>query len=437
MLSETLGELTKASILIQKGDNYYIIERLFTSPPSEPLVYQVTASGLEEVRGISDIESFFKIKSFSQSEIIEVAREPEARTSLIDDLIDIDEQCQAIEDVKEMLRQNSDAIVTTRTEILTMENQLTKLGEIQENIKSLQTILSDKSLIEHQKWHEEEQYFNTADNFLKALEDDIKNMFEALDVSLFPKLLDDTPNKKMLKNINNLHIEIQHELKSSETNLVKKLREKISSLKGIHKKWLGLFNDEEKENEKRLKELDTLDQDFEALEKQMNGFRKQEISLLSKQDNLEIKVDEEKNLFKERNNLLTELQKNRQAIHKKRVEKAEDLKRKLNGKIRIKVSLSSNRETYFSKLEKLLEGTRMRGDEIKKVCRELHPINLAKLVLTNNSERLAKTSGIDIKWAKRLIEHFLSDLNLREILILQSQDVDDLVKISFKVGETR
>ena len=105
--SETLGTV---HILLSKNGFRYLIERTWSPTLQKPLVQRVTDGGLQPVDEL-DMRVFFPVKCFSQSEIIEFAREPHVRLSLTDDLIDCSTEFAAIEEVKASLGENAAATI--------------------------------------------------------------------------------------------------------------------------------------------------------------------------------------------------------------------------------------------------------------------------------------------------------------------------------------
>lgn len=439
MLSKALGEHTKVSLLLQKGETYYVLERLYAQPNADSVLFRVTSERLEEAGKIGDLESFFKVKSFSQSEIIEIAREPAARIPLIDDLIDIDLEKSGIIEKKEELRQNAELLITAKTEIERIEVGLDKLGEIQEEIKRLQEILSDKKLKEHQKWHDEEQFINDTKLALDTIRSDSIEAIEIIDVkSPFPDLVSDGPNKKVLSDFVTIPDDIAKLMIQTSKSIQEAIDEKKKVVEAVELKWRDLFDKEEKENKKLLAKLDTEDQGFELMEERIKTLRRKEKSLLAKQELLKTKLKPAlEKLIKKRDKLLTDMQIDRKAIHEKREKKAAELTAKLESRVRIRISQNKNRETYYSRLESLLEGSRMRDTDIKNVCDRIHPIVLAKLLTDENSAEIAKVGDIAEKWAEVMIRYLLDTKGLREILNLQLQDIEDVVEISFRVDEGR
>ena len=106
LLGQQLGTLGTVHILVAKGDSHYLVERTWGTPSEKPLVQRLTGTELQPIDNI-DMRLFFPIKGFSQSEIIEFAREPEVRLTLTDDLIDCSTELSSIRDLKISLTKNA------------------------------------------------------------------------------------------------------------------------------------------------------------------------------------------------------------------------------------------------------------------------------------------------------------------------------------------
>lgn len=95
LLAKCLGNRATIYLLLQRDGTHYLVERVFEpSTTYPPTVARLTETGLVETS--VDTRTFFPIKAYSQGEIIEFAREPTARLSLTDDLIDLSSERQAI-----------------------------------------------------------------------------------------------------------------------------------------------------------------------------------------------------------------------------------------------------------------------------------------------------------------------------------------------------
>ena len=140
LLKQQLGILGTVHILLGKGESRYLVERTWGEPPAKPLVQRVTESGFEPIDDL-DIRTFFPIKCFSQSEIIEFAREPEVRLSLTDDLIDCLVERASIEDLKTSLRKNAGEVSAEQAKERTIRGQLDERPSLVESVHELDKVL--------------------------------------------------------------------------------------------------------------------------------------------------------------------------------------------------------------------------------------------------------------------------------------------------------
>jgi hypothetical protein len=137
LMRESLGEGGKVYVLLRRGDSRYVVEREYANPSPGSMVFQVAADGSLEHRDDVDISIFFPIKAFSQSEIIEFARDSEARRSLIDDLIDLRDERSALLEVKGRLRTNAQQIRDLDARIADAEERLKEIPTIGAEIQKL------------------------------------------------------------------------------------------------------------------------------------------------------------------------------------------------------------------------------------------------------------------------------------------------------------
>ena len=161
MLKQQLGSLGTVHILLSKGESRYLVERTWGTPAEKPLVQRIMESGTEPIEEL-DIRSFFPIKCFSQSEIIEFAREPEVRLSLTDDLIDCSSERASIEDLKASLRKNASEVSTGQERERNIRGQLEKRPSLTEAITELDRVLTDARIAQQRQWYREQTLLDNA-----------------------------------------------------------------------------------------------------------------------------------------------------------------------------------------------------------------------------------------------------------------------------------
>ncbi len=105
---------------------------------------------------------FFPNKCFSQSEIIEFAREPEVRLSLTDDLIDCSTEFSSIGEVKTRLRRNAADIIAESERENSIRSQMSERAGLIEAVRDIDKILTDTRITQHQRWYSEQRLFENA-----------------------------------------------------------------------------------------------------------------------------------------------------------------------------------------------------------------------------------------------------------------------------------
>lgn len=170
--------------------------------------------------------SFFPIKGYSQSEIIEYAREPLARLSLLDALIDISGEQDAILKAKADLRRNATDLLQHERERERADKQLMALPGLREEIQRLSAFLKNPEVRKQEAWQEERAVFDAFVQALHTLGDNVA------DDTLFQVHLpadDDLPaepvNADLLNRLGELRDDVAHALTSARERLGQAIRE--------------------------------------------------------------------------------------------------------------------------------------------------------------------------------------------------------------------
>ncbi|MBI4260795.1 MAG: hypothetical protein HY658_09550 [Actinobacteria bacterium] len=101
LLTAGLRPGDSVNVVVSKDGERYLVQRTWTGTESpDPVVWRIIDGELEDLSKSVHVPSFFPLKAFSQSEIIEYAREPAARLSLVDDLIDLSGPQRSAEQAK-------------------------------------------------------------------------------------------------------------------------------------------------------------------------------------------------------------------------------------------------------------------------------------------------------------------------------------------------
>lgn len=437
LLEQQLGNLNTVHILIQKGNSQYLVERSWGDPPSQPIVTRLNKTGDEKLDDPIDMHLFFPIKAFSQSEIIEFAREPEVRLTLTDDLIDRTTEIGTINTLKLYLKENASKIQIEQSRASGIQKEINELPTLVEGKNNIDNVLKDPAITNHHVWYEEKTIFTLASEQFNNLSKEIDSAFSFMKVSFtIPEELDKFANQDCVKELKSLSDELHIIRESSKKDAIAKIIELCVKMTRLKNTWDDRFTKSEEEYKKLLAVIDKDGKGLEVLSEKRRTLQAQIIALEARKSELEKTVlpgiDE---LRKGRETLLTNLQEQRGLITSKREEKAKELSEKLENKIRLKVHHHSNKTEFRTALTKIGVGSGLREEEYDAISFKCHPISFVKFLVTSDFEKLQEQSGIAINRLTKFGDNIADKKRLNDLYELQLVDVDDVIEVMLKVGK--
>ena len=436
LLKQQLGSLGTVHVLLGKGDSLYLAERTWGETPSKPLVQRVTASGLEPVDDL-DIRNFFPVKCFSQSEIIEFAREPEVRLSLTDDLIDCSAENTSIRDLKASLAKNAGDVSAEQARQQTILKQLEKRPGLIESMNELDKVLNHTRIVEQQQWYREQELFDNARTQVDQRTGKLNAAIDPLGISFtWPEDMNALPNRDLLEQTRSAFKDWQQYVEGMRTETKAKLDGLVDALKEIRKLWDERFQTAEASYRQLLEELDEGGVGLQALSERRKSIQGQ----ISALDDRERELQQEilpliQSLEAGREKLLTDLQDSRRAITKKREEKAKSLTTKLGHKIRLKVHSRAQTEGFERALQEIAQGSYLQGADYKVLASKCHPISLVKKLLAKDFDGLSVQSGLESSKLTRMWDTILERDRLSDLYNLQLTDVEDVIEVQLLVAQ--
>ena len=434
MLEQRLGKLGMVHILLAKGDSHYLVERTWSSTPQMPVVRRVTASGLRPVNGL-DMRSFFPIKCFSQSEIIEFAREPDVRLSLTDDLIDCSAELAHIRDVKASLKENSAAIIAEQAKADNIRRQLEKRPGLAEDVARIDSILTDSRISQQQLWYGEQNVLNHAKEQVNELSDVLRNATAQLVLSPpWPDNIDTLPNHDLLEKAKKTYQDWQNYVADMRTGAEVKLRDFVNSFAALREEWGARFEKAEAEHRRLLEELDKDGIGLNALSEHRKNIQAQITDLNDMSQELQEDIlPRIRSLNEEREHLLDDLQENRKSITGKRKAKAKILSSKLNHDVLLKVHTHGSTSGFRQALQEIATGSRLQGSELDCLAAKCHPVPFVKQLLAEDFENLSEQTGLKPLKLAKLRDNIEERNRLEDLYKLQLIDVEDLIEVKLKV----
>ena len=436
LLAQQLGKLGTVHILLSKGETRYLVERTWGAPPAKPLVQRVTETGSQPVEEL-DMRLFFPIKCFSQSEIIEFAREPEVRLSLTDDLIDCSTEFSSIGEVKTRLRKNAADIIAESEREDSIRSQLSERAGLIEAVKDIDKILTDTRITQHQRWYSEQKLFESASQQGDLLSKRIASSMTPLDLSpSWPDEIDALPSQDLLEKMKSAYSEWQDHVAGMKSGAEAKLGELLGNLGTIRGLWQTRFDQAEAVYRQLLESLDTESIGLQVLSERRRGMQGKIDTL----DGIGLKLETEilpriQGLKAERDGLLTELQNSRRAVTKKREEKAKELSVRLEQQIRLHVRGRANTAAFRRTLQEVTQGSYLNSSDLDLLATKCHPVSLVKHFLAQEFDSLSEQSGLASSKLTKVWDTVVERDRAKELYELQLTDVEDIIEVNLQVAQ--
>ena len=436
LLEQQLGNLGVVHVLISRGSARYLVERAWGKPRAAPVVQRLTDSGLQPLDEV-DVRLFFPIKGFSQSEIIEFAREPEVRLSLTDDLIDCSTELASINELKAGLRRNAAEITTEQAKEDNMRSQLSERPSLVEDVERIDAILTDPLITKQQLWYSEQKVFKDAKQHAGLLNDKVADLTVPLNLApLWPDDMSSLPNQDLLAKVKKAYQDWQDHLGAMRDSTKAKLVDLVENVKLVQAQWSERFDKAEADYRQLLAQLDKDGVGLQALSERRKGIQ-QRISILEEidqtlQNDIRPRIQRMKT---ERQGLLDKLQRSRRAITKKREEKAKGLSAKLSHKIRLQVHGRANTTSFGRVLADVAQGSYLHRSDLDTLAVKCHPVSLVNRMLALDFDGVAAQSGLEASKIARLWETILDRDRLEELYELQLTDVEDVIEVQLEVAQ--
>ena len=424
------GEV-KVNFKDASGEDYEL-SRKFDNPRSP---YSSPIKCVNKTTGktfTGDVSAIFPILIYSQNEILEITRDPEAQLRLLDNFRDFESYQNKVSGITQELGNLDRSLFQAIQESASLDSLLKRQGTIDEKLKKLKTGLGATGAK------------GVSESYIKLSEEksEIEGKIEEYD-SLLDKIgevinsfTDNAPpRKKTPKEI--LEI-IEASISDSYTGVIKALEKQRNLIvKAKNKSQTDLIAWEKSKK-------------FSQLEKKYNS----EIKLQKKQETLEVErkklMSEKKDisakitvaekakrsytdLRTKRSTLLGELGTVKSTYFAERSDQAKLITEKSGGKLKIAVQAGDDKATYIRLLKKLKVGSHAEIKEVEDIANSISPVELVEMVLDRDVKKLSKIAGLTEQKAENIINELLLTENLSGTLSLQYQGCpDDRVEISYQ-----
>jgi hypothetical protein len=439
LLRFALGELAGVAVLVSKDGERYLIQRSWLAAAPEPTVQRVTPDGVSPMPESVDLPTFFPVRAFSQGEIIEYAREPLARLSLIDDLIDLDTERLTIDTAKAELRRNAAEILEVEAKLLTARDQSRELPGTTEDITRYSKLLKHPRVKEQDAWYAEQRALDAATETLLDLEEDLQGAIPAVEPLVdLERLGESTPSFDLMTGLASIGTELEAALEASRVASGTATRTAVTKLEELRTIWNKRFAEADEAYQKVVANLDPVTRSQAGLHKKLSSLRAKQEQLQAIADSIGTKLEPRLAALREqREAMLSQMQTARQSVRSKREAKAKELGERLERRVLIKIHGGGHRAPFLKDLMDLRTGSQVRAADLEVIAAKIHPVRFVKLILTGNYAELAQVTGLHADVFERLAENVKARRRLDDLYECQLTDVEDEVRVQFAVeGQT-
>lgn len=419
-LQDRLGIGNSVEIVYQTADGArYQIERQLANirRNGEPET-EVTCTNLDSGESYTgDIPVLLPILAYSQTEVIEIAKDRTAQLQLIDRFIDPRPHEQAIDALRAKLEQNDqhfhsaiiarDRLASLQLEIDTLQAQINTIDKSLENplFAQMKAAEAKRTLL-----NERYEYMGALVDQAREWQEDVKSAIEDLPDAY----AEDVPLNKTQ--------EIALQARSQAAKSLKQIADALAAQKAdisdVIMAWMPEYDKLDQEYTQLLAEIGG---DKGAQERKRRNLGKQKTEFEKQAKDAQALVKNLEAILAEREELLNQLERAHFAYYETRQAKYEHLTGLSEGKLRLELNHSADRTTYENRLIDLLKGGAgsLSTYDRRRIAQNVLPRRFVQLVLDRNAVHLANEAEISDLWAARVIEKLWSLDDFTDVLALQ------------------
>lgn len=425
-LGAALGETGVVILQLRVANETYRIERVY-GRDGKPPASVMQLAGSEWASVSLNPADLVDIAAFSQGEILEYAREPVGRMSLVDAGLDLRPVQQELEEATAALRSNGIKLIAARRKIAGLRTTAAQAAEVGDQLRKLSAFF-DSAVVQAQGgWTAERTALQRARQTVSQLSppeislpkpslahvvDDNADLFdrarkaiEALDASV-------SAGVQM--------IETSHAHAAAEFAQITELwGQRFEEFKSSLDQELDKVNPGESlaALRARLEELQTLSVKTDAAKQELESDAEPALTQLNT----------------ERETLLSRLANARSARRALRRARVLELNRKMAGQVKLDVPNEGDFAEFRQQLELIKVGSQVRSSVLDAIARYVHPLRFARVLWAGDVTSLVSDEhGIDATSIAKLLAN-IDDRNLW-VQLLEAQLIDrpDVLTVSFK-----
>ena len=181
---------------------------------------------------VGDLDALPLIRAFSQGEIIEYAREPVGRMSLVDSGLDLTPIDQELAELYTQINAATEELFDARSAVHAAEEGLKELPSLRKRVKSLSDLFDDQLVKSQSGWTTEKSYFRKLDSML-----DERSEFSLGPVPTFKRKAKIKANEDLHTRAKKALAQFEAAVASAQADVEEARQDTISELEAISEDW--------------------------------------------------------------------------------------------------------------------------------------------------------------------------------------------------------
>ena len=387
----------------------------------------------------SVVESF-SILFLSQNEIVKIAEDEKAQLNFIDQFFDFRQFAFQISSIEKELGHLDKLFANSLRAAMTLIDIEREIDKRKNEVNKLDRILSDKTYDSFKKAESKKNTLDLQNNEIKDIQGIIELMRDQFEKRSIIQIDKDAAGDALIKRnqerIKELVDMIIDGLRSTE----KIIQSTMAECEVERTKWQKEYIVEKRNYQEYIRKSGGSKREIEKKRQSVNAMIK---DLEERMRKAELERKKLRGLSNQREIKIRELIQVYAAYSKERKEKCRKFEDESNGRLKIVLHESSDKDYFKEKLRSLKRGSYLRDSEIDDICNKATPFefiqNLLRYQTSQSTEPITKVSeatGIDIGRAKTLFDFLLGQFEYEELLKLQYLAIpQDRPEIKYQVKE--
>ena len=374
----------------------YLIERTVANPP-------VVRDGSGQVSNLLPEGILPHVEVYGQHEISELTRSRERLTRLLDRFVERDPSLPGRKaDVLRELKNTRRAILDVRAELDQIEERLAALPGLEETLERFREAGLEERLHERSLLVREERVLDSVPERMGAFREFLETLQGELPIDrvfLSAKALDELPGKDILTGADEVLERLSNDLEQVARQIGEALKQADEGVAGVRSRWNERKRDVQAAYEKILRELQrsAVDgEEFIRLRGEIEALRplRERRTLLRRLENEHLTL---------RRSLLVDWEDVKAEEFRHLDRAAQEVSRKLKGRVKVEVTMAGNREPLFDMLKEEIGG---RLSEAIEALTSAKDLSLPGLVAgcREGPEAVQEIYGVPPAQARRLAE---------------------------------